>query len=217
MLDDVITNSDVEVDKGTAGSELTEEPTISETRTQTKVLTEDIGFTRSQVRHLHDDVDSLHQQSHTVEWQTRTTDRARTGLVALLDQLGELGFSWRVVARMVGVSVPALQKWRRGEKSSGESRARVAALVAACDLIRDHYLVDDVAQWFEVPVLLDCPVTPIDMYASKSAELVFELAAGHTDPEQILDKFDATWRERYRSDFETFRSGDGSLSIRPKH
>lgn len=216
MLDDVMT-SEPQTDTGTAGAELAAPPSISETRTQTKVLTEDIGFTRSQARHLHDDIDSLHQKSHILEWQTRTAERARTGLTTMLEELGELGFSWRDVARLVGVSVPGLQKWRRGEKASGESRAKVAALLAACDLIREHYMVDDVAQWFEVPLLYKtCPLTPIDLYAGENAELIFEFAAGHTDPEQILDAFEPNWRERYRSDFETYRSGDGNLSIRPK-
>jgi transcriptional regulator with XRE-family HTH domain len=214
MLDDVITNSDV--DKGTAGADLTEEPSISETRTETRLLTEDIGFHRSQARDLHGDFDSLHQQSHILEWNQRTAERARASLSDMLDELADLGFSWRDVARLVGVSVPALQKWRRGDKASGESRGRVAALLAACDLIKDHYLVADVAQWFEVPVVLDCPVTPIDIYASERRSLVFDLAGGHSDPEQILTSFDPEWRDRYRSDFETFRAGDGRLSVRPK-
>ena len=214
MLDDVITED--ELDSGTAGSELTAAPTISETRTQTRLLTEDIGFHRSQARHLHEDYDSLHQRSIAVEWQARTAERVRASLIELLDEIGELGFSWRDVARLVGVSVPALQKWRRGANATGDSRARVAALLSACDLIREHYSVADVGQWFEVPVILGVPVAPIDLYASESAALVFEFAAGHTDPEQILDTFDTDWRERYRSDFETYRAGDGHLSIRPK-
>jgi hypothetical protein len=122
-----------------------------------------------------------------------------------------------MIARLVGVSVPAVQKWRRGETATGESRGRVASLLAACDLIREQYLVEDVAQWFEVPLLVGvCPVTTADLYAAGQVPLVFNYASGHVDAEQTLTEFDPTWRERYRSDFETFRAGHGQLSIRPR-
>lgn len=56
-------------------------------------------------------------------------------MASMLSDLAELGFAWRDIARLVKVSVPAVQKWRKGEKASGESHSRVASLLAACDLI----------------------------------------------------------------------------------
>ncbi|WP_271403832.1 hypothetical protein [Kocuria palustris] len=134
----------------------------------------------------------------------------------MLAELADLGFAWRDIARMVGVSVPAVQKWRRGEKASGDSRSRLASLLAACDLIAGRYLIDEIASWFEVPLSSSAPVTPIVLYSANRADLVFEFASGHVDPEALLSEFDPDWRERHRSDFEVFEAGDGNRSIRMK-
>lgn len=136
--------------------------------------------------------------------------------MAMLDELAGLGFAWRDIARLVNVSVPAVQKWRKGEKASGDSRARIASLLAACDLIKSHYMVEDIASWFEMPLSSSAPVTPITLYAANRADLVFEFASGHQDPEVLLSEFEPDWRERYRSDFEVFEASDGHRSIRMK-
>jgi len=137
-------------------------------------------------------------------------------MTEMLVELAELGFAWRDIARLIGVSVPAVQKWRRGERAAGESRRRAASLLAICDLIAEHYEVREIASWFEMPLVGEVPTTPIDLYVGERADLVFDYASGHADPEQILTDFDPQWRERYRSDFEVFRATDGELSIRPK-
>lgn len=201
---------------GTAGADITPPPPISATETEAMNLTADISFNRHRARVLNQDYEDLHQQSQFVEWRTRTTARGRASMSEMLDELAELGFAWRDVARLVGVSVPAVQKWRRGERASGERRRQVASLLAACDLIADHYQVREIASWFEMPLVADVPLTPIDLYVGKRPDLVFEHASGHVDPEHILTQFDGEWRERYRSDFEVFRAEDGDLSIRPK-
>lgn len=201
---------------GTAGADIMPPPPISETDIEATNLTADIGWNRHRARELNQDYEDLHQQSQFVEWRTRTTARGRASTAEMLDELAELGFAWRDVARLVGVSVPAVQKWRRGERASGERRRQVASLLAACDLIAEHYEVREIASWFEMPLVADAPVTPIDLYIGKRPDLVFEYASGYADPEQILTQFDGEWRQRYRSDFEVFRAEDGDLSIRPK-
>lgn len=134
----------------------------------------------------------------------------------MLGELADLGFAWRDIARLLGVSVPAVQKWRKGERASGESRQKLANLLAACDLIAGHYMVDEIASWFEMPITMSAPLTPIDFYARERADLVFEYASGHTDPESLLSQFEPDWREHYRSEFEVFEAGDGNRSIRMK-
>lgn len=201
---------------GTAGTEIKSPPWLSETRTVAKVITEDIGVIRQQARHLHEASGELHQRSHYHEWTARTTQRGRSSTQELLEELADLGFAWRDVARLLGVSVPAIQKWRRGEGTTGENRHKVASLLAACDLVAEHNGIQEVASWFEMPLSFAAPVTPIDLWAGGRPDLVFDYASGHTDSEQILASWDPHWRERYRSDFEVFRAGDGQLSIRPK-
>ena len=202
-------------DPGTA-SELIKTPSLSETRVLASRLTEDIGGNRAEVRDLQESYNDLHKRSHDVEWRTRTTERAKASVATMLGELADIGFAWRDVARLVGVSVPAIQKWRRGDKASGDSRLKVASLLAACDIIADHYMIEQIASWFEMPLVMSAPVTPLDLYAANRGDLVFDLASGHADPEMLLTEFDPEWRERYRSDFEVFEASDGHRSIRMK-
>jgi len=114
---------------------------------------------------------------------------------------------------MIGVSVPALQKWRKGKIASGANRNRLAGLVAAGTLIQRNYMVEEIASWFEKPLVAGCPVTPIDMYARGDCVLVFGHAGGHLGPEQILDSYEPEWRDKYNSPYVAYRSADGQMSI----
>lgn len=207
---------DLLVEPGTAGTDINPPPSLTKTKTVTTVLTEDFGYIRQQVRNLHEVTDALHQKSQYAEWNARTNTRGRASAHEMLDELADLGFAWRDVAKLVGVSVPAIQKWRRGEGTTGENRQKVASLLAACDLICEHYGIQEVASWFEMPLQLGAPVTPIDLWACGRWDLVLDFASGHTDSEQILIAWDPQWQDRYRSEFDVFRAADGQLSIRPK-
>lgn len=217
MADTIVKNPAVAsalTKRGTASTSITT-PKLSETKLAARV-TENVGGGRNEARILNQEYDDLHQQSHDVEWRAATAGRAKSGAASMLSNLADLGFAWRDIARLVGVSVPAVQKWRKGERASGDSRQKLASLLAACDLIAEHYMVEDIASWFEMPLSPLAPVTPIVLYANGRADLVFEFSSGHTDPEVLLTQFDPDWRERYRSDFEVFDAGDGNQSIRMK-
>lgn len=201
---------------GTADERVTHAPEESQTKPAAAKLTTEVGGIRSIARELHERVGDLHQRSHLDEWAALTRTRARSATRSLLDELAALGFAWTDLARMVGVSVPAIQKWRRGEGTTGANRQRVASLIAACDLVGEHYLIEEVASWFEMPITIGVSVTPIALWVGDRQDLVFELASGHTDAEQVLDAWDADWRETYRSDFEVFTTEDGELSLRPR-
>ncbi|MGH3722319.1 MAG: hypothetical protein ACRDRI_26465 [Pseudonocardiaceae bacterium] len=201
---------------GTAGTDINPPPSLTKTKTVATVLTEEFGYIRQQARNLHEVTDEPHQQSHYAEWNARTNMRGRASTPEMLDELADLGFAWRDVAKLVGVSVAAIQKWRRGEGATGENRQKVASLLAACDLVCEHYDIQEVASWFEMPLRLGMPVTPVDLWACGRSDLVLDFASGHTDSEQILTSWEPCWRDRYRSDFEAFRAADGQLSIRPK-
>lgn len=206
---------------GTAASEIAN-PSATVTKTRptvdvlTEVLTDETGHMRSRVGLLSHDVEETHQRSYLLEWQVATRSRGTASPQESLEQLADLGFAWRDIARLVNVSVPAVQKWRRGESASGENRLNLAAVLAACDLIVKHYEISQIASWFEMPLLQGVPVTPIDLWAAGRKELVFEHASQHSDPESTLTAFDTDWRETYRSDFEVYTDIDGKRSIRPK-
>ncbi len=218
MTDTLVRNAAVESALGTRATagDSTVTRNLTETRLTRPRLTTEVGGIRSVARALHDDVDDLHKRTHEDEWRTAAAERGKASVTSMLTELADLGFAWRDIARMVGVSVAAVQKWRKGEKASGDSRIRIASLLAACDLITSHYMVDEIASWFEMPLFSSAPVTPIALYAADRADLVFEFASGYVDPEALLSEFDPDWRERYRSNFEVFESGDGNRSIRMK-
>lgn len=205
--------------RGTVSTEITPPPklpTSTGSPAAWSELTERAGDLNNRAQILYDDTDDLHIDVIMQEWQSKSTDFVRQDMPTLLGHLADLGFSWRDIARLIGVSVPAVQKWRRGHAATGQSRFNAAAVLAASSLIEQHYLVQDVASWFEAPVAFGCPVTAIDLYAAKKPQLVFRLATGRADPEQVLSAFDPDWRETYRSNFEVFESEDGGLAIRAK-
>jgi hypothetical protein len=178
-------------------------------------LSEDVGDLNNRTKLLHDDTNELHQDILINEWSAATSTLIRRGIQTLLSDLADLGFAWRDIARLVGVSVPAIQRWRKGSPAAGENRTAAAAALAACNMITKHYVVEDVASWFESPILSGYPVCPIDLYSTGMAAQVFHLAGGHANPEEILTAFDPEWRETYRHGYEIV-SGDEGLSLREK-
>lgn len=175
-------------------------PDVDTTQLTAKLLTERVGHVRGVARQLTSETEELHKDTTFTEWTSRTAARGKEVPGDLLRQLADLGFAWRDIARMVGVSVAAVQKWRRGERTTGDNRRHLAGLLAACDLVADHYLVSEVASWFEMPLVHDVPVTPADLYSANRTDLVFDYASGHSDPATVLSHFNPDWREQ-RSDF----------------
>lgn len=92
----------------------------------------------------------------------------------------------------------------------------LACLLAACYISRSEPSgVEDVASWFETPLIRGCPVTPIDLYAADRMDLIGEFASARTAPETILAAFEPEWRDRYSTPFETVTMSDGNKPIRP--
>lgn len=200
---------------------------VGDTQTHTRTiaeLVEHVGFLKNRTRILvadsndvHNSTDELHAE--TLEQLLRSTANQlnKEELPDLLDRLSSLGFSWRDLARLVGVSIPALRKWRNGEPASGENRLRVARLAAFCEIVSEQYLIDDPVSWLEIPLHIDAPVTGIDLVASDRLDLAFRLAGDEgADPESVLDQFEPDWRDRYRTSVEVFTADDGLPGLRPR-
>lgn len=185
-------------------------------QTLATTLTQEAGSLRFRVDVLGTDVKRLHQDVYTAEWRQRTQQLVRQASSELLNQLAELGFAWRDVARMVGVSVPAVQKWRKGAQTSPDNRLALASLLAAKEVVLRNTTIQDFAQWLEVPFIQGIPLAPMDLWAAGAYELVFEYALEQMSPEEMLDAFQPDWREAYASDWETFMAADGHLSIRSR-
>lgn len=183
---------------------------------------EGVGYLRNQTGLLVDDsldlhrsVEQLNSEALDVHLRTLANRRVREELSALLEELSDLGFSWRDIARTSRVSVPALRKWRQGAPATGENRKRVATMAAFCGIARDEYLISEVASWLETPIHPDAPITPMDMIANDRWDLVLRLASTHgQDPELVLDEFEPDWRKRFESSVEVFAGPDGLPGVR---
>lgn len=176
---------------------------------------------------------ALHQEVRILQVETgelrlsgfelELEEAARAGLrrraVDLLADARDAGFSWRDVARIVGVSVPAVQKWRRGEGIDPGNHTALARLVGLLGILR-HDLIDDPVSWLETDVQTGVHLSKMDLLAAGRFDLVRELASDrgeHAGVEDVLSRFDPQWRSRYVDDqFEVFVAADGDLSIRPR-
>lgn len=200
---------------GRVGSIETPTRTISD-------LVDDYGFLRNLMtdlvdgtRHLHHLVDARHSDGLDAELRVRAGERAKQSLEAVLTELSDLGFSWRDIARVAGISVPALRKWRMGGAATGEKRHRVALMLSLCEIARSRYHIADVAGWLETPLHPDAPVTGLDIVAGGRFDLVLRLARDQgSDPETVLDEFEPDWRDRYASAVEVFTGPDGMPGLR---
>lgn len=204
-----------EVDPGTAGSAVvgylqTQPPTAA-----SALLVQTAGWLRSQNDVLGQDIASVHEKARSYDLDQRTAAKARPGVAPLLAELSaERGMAWSDIARLVGVSVSALRKWRTSGSASAEHRWALAQLAAFLDLLSE-YAIDDPVQWMEMrlPLPAGYVITPIDIYISGAVPALMEYASARITAEQMLDKIDQGWRGR-RSDFESYDAPDGQKAIR---
>lgn len=138
----------------------------------------------------------------------------------LLVELGDAGLAWRDVARLAGVSVPAVQKWRRGEGITGANRLKIARIVALLSYLHDN-MIDEPASWLEIPVRTGVAVGAMDLLIAGRYDLVLELASDEYSSVEttvdVLDEFDPDWRTtRVDEQFEVYTASDGIPAIRPR-
>jgi hypothetical protein len=207
-----VPEQDVLMADATATSARVELPEISKTLTS---LTNEVAGIRDNARFLHEDAQDLHHAVQVEDLNARTSLKARAGVQDLLQEIARRGFAWSTIAELVGVSVPALRKWRAGDGVSGENRREVARLAALCEWL-DEYMITDVASWFEVPLADEVRVTPASLYKGGRVDLVLDYAAQRLGPERVLDEYEPGWRDALRNRFEVFEAGDGNLSLRKK-
>lgn len=168
---------------------------------------------------LHGRVSDTRRRAHLLELEGRTVDRARCAPTQALEQLSDHGFAWRDIARVVGVSVPAINKWRKGTGITGENRLKIARLLALIDMLSDRF-IDEPASWLEMPISDGVGLSRMDLLERGRYDLVLALASPHTGDgtvDSVLNEIDPDWRENLVDNmFESYVADDGVISIRPK-
>jgi transcriptional regulator with XRE-family HTH domain len=210
----------IQAKEASLSSDVTKSVTIVEDwlSTQTKVsqLIARVAGIRDESSELHTVATELHQEALAEGVEIRTVAKVKESVESLLNELSTRGFSWVDLAKLIGVSIPALRKWRLGEPATGENRRRLAELAATCDLVETQYLVDDVAGWFEVPIASGASVKPADLYRDGRADLLLDWASHRLSPNEVLNRYNPRWRDQFASDFEIFEDAEGDLGLRPR-
>lgn len=204
-------------DSSPTGGRLVSLPTTSETRTSVESLYDDFRGLADEVGVLADDTYESAAKSRSLILDERVHALRGRQMTWLVEQLSDYGLSWRDIARLIGVSVPALRKWRRGGAATPDNRLRACRLIAVFDYVDSKVpTIDDVAGWFETPLVPSPAVSPLDLLAADFEAEVLDYAEGRpTDPEELLTACDPDWRDR-RSPFEVVMAADGHMSIQPK-
>jgi len=200
--------------QGTAGSSLTGYSAVETSQTTAPMLVR-AGLLRTQVDALGQDVASVHQEIRDDDLAQRAAAKGRNGVPSLLTELAVgRGMAWADIARLTGVSVSAVRKWRASQAASAEHRLALARLAAFLDLL-EEYAIEDPAQWMEMrlPLPPGYVITPIDMYHRGDVTALLEYASLRRSAEQMLDEIDDRWRDR-RSEFQSYDAPDGAKAIR---
>lgn len=158
---------------------------------------------------------SLARDVYALNLEERTAGREHQSVQSLLSGLIDLGLSWSMISRAIGVSIPAIRKWRQGEGATPSNRHTLAHLLALLDMLTDQFMIEDPASWLEIP-LGTTSHTLVDVFVVGRADVILEYAARWiASPELVLDQIDAGWQTRQGSrEFETFVAADGHLGIR---
>lgn len=131
------------------------------------------------------------------DWAKRAEKHYRESHVELLRRLSEeFGMAWTAVASVVGVSIPAIRKWRHGGDISDPNHVELAKLVAACEQLQELG-VEWPASWLDRRVWPSIPRRFLDVAASDRMDLVLAYASGNIDAVELLNAFEQDWRERF--------------------
>jgi transcriptional regulator with XRE-family HTH domain len=182
----------------------------------TRALSLRADYLRTDVDTLGGEIHELHGEARELDLRDRTFEKMKKSVATLLEELTvERGMGWSDIAEVVGVSISAIRKWRRGGTASSESRKGLARIAALLDLLEEKGLVQDPAAWMEMDLPLDPGyfIRPLDLYLEGHVFALIDLAEQRQTVTQVLDEIRPDWRDS-RSDFEVFVDADGERSIR---
>lgn len=208
-----ITAADQLSTRPTRASSVTTPHIEQPTKLSHDLLADEAGHLRNTVELLSGDVAEIHDDSLMLQLSARADEAAKRSPTELLDELSDRGFSWTAIARVVGVSVPAVRKWRQGQPASAASRMALARLVALIGVLEGEHHVSDPAGWLELPIA-ESAYTGVDVLVSGNESGLIKFAANHLTGPELLDQTSATWRDERDSRFEVVHAGDGAPAIR---
>ena len=146
----------------------------------------------------------------SLDLNERTSTKSRLPIASLLEELStSRGLGWSEIARLCGVSVSAVRKWRAGESISSEHRWSLARLASFLDLLQAGGPVDEPAGWLNMRLSDQTTVTAADLYIAGHTQDLLEHAQGLLRVEQLLDRCAPDWRTASRSEWKIVTLPDG--------
>jgi transcriptional regulator with XRE-family HTH domain len=185
---------------------------------ETRALSLRADYLRTEVEMLGGEVQELHGEIRERDLTDRTLEKSKKSVAKLLEELaGDRGMGWSDIAEVVGVSISAVRKWRKGGVASPESRSKLARIAGLLDVLEEKGLIEDPAAWMEMDFSLDAGyfIRPLDLYLEGHVTELIELAEQRQTTAQVLDQVRPNWRQS-RSGFEVFLDADGERSIRQR-
>ena len=122
---------------------------------QTRALSLDADYARTEHDVHGGEVRERQGEARTQYLADSTREKAAKSVAALLKELaGERCMSWSDIAEVLGVSISAIRKWRKGGDASPGSRLKLAQFAALLDVLEEKAPISDPAGWME----LDLPL-----------------------------------------------------------
>ena len=173
-------------------------------------LTDTYGGLTSKVRLLSQDVEGGRRTVRSLDLDERTSAKSRLGAESLLEELStDRGLGWSEIARLCGVSVSAVRKWRAGESISSEHRRSLARIASFLDLLEEVGPVNEPAGWLNMRLSDQTTMTAADLYIAGHPQDLLEHAQGILEVEQLLDRCAPDWRTASRSEWKIVALPDG--------
>ncbi len=154
------------------------------------------------VRVLDSTIKTGRRAVRSLDLDDRTSAKAIASADTLLDELSaDRGLTWAEIARLSGVTVSAVRKWRAGESTSSDNRRALARLAAFLDLLEEVGPVGDAAGWLGMRLKEHHTATAADLYCDGHADDVLEYARGHLSAGDVLDHWNPDWRSETRAEW----------------
>ncbi|MGH3872062.1 MAG: helix-turn-helix domain-containing protein [Pseudonocardiaceae bacterium] len=185
----------------------------------TRALSLRADYLRTEMDVRAGEVQELHGEARELDLNDRTLEKSKKSVPGLLEELTrDRGMGWSDIAEVVGVSVSAIRKWRKGGDASPGSRRKLSRIAALLDVLEEKALVQDPAAWMEMDLPLETGyfIRPLDLYLERHVTALIDLAEQRQTVTQVLDQVRPNWRDS-RSGFEVFLDTDGERSIRHRN
>lgn len=186
--------------------------------TGTYALSLRADYLRTNIDSLEGEIHEFHGEARVLDLNDRTFEKMKKSVPALLEELAtDRGMGWSDIAEVVGVSVSAVRKWRKGGEAGPDNRKGLAQIAAFLDVLEEKGLVQVPAAWMEMDLPLEPGyfIRPLDLYLEGHLIPLIDLVEQRQSVVEMLDRVRPSWRSK-RSDFEVFTDSDGERSIRER-